>query len=213
MMLSTGVIRYFLELCEQAFDFAMLEGFNWENPRPISAEEQTKAAKYVSRYKIKDIEGYEPYGRSLRIFVQNLGNVFKEFHRSPDVTLGEPEPNHICTNDFSIIDRSKKVLNSAIMWGVVQERIPTKEKSSQLPVESTDYHLNKIYCPFFEISYRKKRKIFIQSKNFEALLSGDESAAKKAAREVISRKLKNEDDINVGVIEQITIFDGDDYID
>jgi hypothetical protein len=213
MMLSTGVIRYFLELCEQAFDFAMLEGFNWDNPRPITADEQTKAAKYVSRYKIKDIEGYEPFGRALRIFVQNIGNVFKELHRSADTTLGEPEPNHLCTNDFAIKDRSKKVLNSAIMWGVLQERIPTKEKTAKLPSETIDYHLNKIYCPFFEISYRKKRKIFITSKTFEAFLSGEESEAKNASKDIISRRQRKENDSSEMFVEQLTIFDGDEDFD
>jgi hypothetical protein len=212
LMLSTGVIRYFLELCEQAFDFAMLDGFDWSAPRTISSEEQTRAARYVSKYKIKDIDGYEPHGRSLRIFVQNIGNIFREFHRSPDLTLGEPEPNHICTSDFSIKDRAKTILNSALMWGVIQEREPTKEKSSILPIETVDYHINKMYCPYFEISYRKKRKLTLSAKIFETLLSGDELEAKEAAHEIISRKRKQKEFLKTNG-EQLTFFDGDEEFD
>jgi hypothetical protein len=188
-MLSSGVIRYFLELCEQSFDFAMLNDFTWRNPRPITPDEQTKAARYVSRYKVKDIEGYEPFGKALRIFVQNIGEIFGEFHRNPNITLGEPELNHFYTKTFEIDDSTRKVLNSAIMWIVLQERAPTKEKETELSVNFVDYHLNHIYCPYFEISYRQKRKLFIAPDELGALLSGDERNAKRAAKDLVNRRI------------------------
>ena len=43
VMLSSGIVRYFLELCEQAFNFAIMNGFGWEQPSPLSPEIQTKA--------------------------------------------------------------------------------------------------------------------------------------------------------------------------
>ncbi|KXY34996.1 ORC-CDC6 family AAA ATPase [Bacillus sp. FSL K6-0067] len=207
MMLSTGVIRYFLELCEQAFDFALIGDFDWNNPRKISPQEQSKAARYVSKYKVRDISGYEPNGKYLKIFVQNLGEIFKEFHRNPQLTLGEPEPNHFYTNDSAINEEAETVLNSAIMWGVLQERIPTKEKISDLPIETIDYHLNRIYCPYFEISYRKKRKIYLDKENLQGLLSGKEDLAKEAAKKVIDNKLNKS--YNNSTLEQLSLFDGD----
>lgn len=206
-MISSGVIRYFLELCEQSFDFAMLDGFAWDNTRPITPEEQSKAARYVSRYKIKDIEGYEPFGRFLRIFVENIGEVFGEFHRNPNVTLGEPEINHFYTDTFALNDSTRRVLNSAIMWAVLQERTPTKEKATELPVEFVDYHLNHIYCPYFEISYRQKRKLFIKPDQLTTLLSGDERNAKMAARELVSARLgRKRTAPDLTSLEQIRLF-------
>jgi len=210
MMLSNGVIRYFLELCEQAFDFAMDSGFNWDEPCEISPEDQTKAARYVSRYKIKDIDGYEPFGRVLRIFVHQIGNLFRELHRNPDTTLGEPEPNHFSLNGFTIDEKTKLVLDSAVMWGVLQERTPTKEKDVARPVEIFDYHLNRIYCPFYEISYRKKRKITFSSEQFNKLMSGSEDLSKSAVREILSQK---KGDKSRNLVEQLSIFDGVELID
>lgn len=201
-MLSSGVIRYFLELSEQAFDFAMLGDFTWDNPRKITPQEQTKAARYVSRYKVKDIEGYEPFGRSLRIFVENIGEIFGELHRNSNITLGEPEYNHFYTKTFALDDSTRKVLNSAIMWTVLQERTPTKEKETELPVEFIDYHLNHIYCPYFEISYRQKRKLFIDSDKLVHLLSGDEEKAKRTAKEFVTRRIARK----TTPIKQLKIF-------
>lgn len=51
--LSSNIVRYFLELCEQTFKIAFLNEYNWDSS--ISPEIQTEAASYVSEYKIVDI--------------------------------------------------------------------------------------------------------------------------------------------------------------
>lgn len=191
-MLSSGVVRYFLELCERSFDFALMDGFSWSMPRGISPEEQTSAARFVSRYKIRDITGYAPYGRELRTFVQGLGLVFENLHHNPNTTLGEPEPNHFCADDFSISERSKEILNSAVMWAVLQDRQPTKQKAS-LPKEMVDYHLNHIYCPYYGISYRSKRKIELSRDQLEGLLAGDQPQVGEAIDEILHREKKGEE--------------------
>ena len=53
--LSSGVIRYFLELCEQAFNLALNDNFDWNNVQMIPCEVQSRAARYVSKYKIDEI--------------------------------------------------------------------------------------------------------------------------------------------------------------
>lgn len=175
--LSSNIVRYFLELCEHSFKFAFLEGYNWN--LPISPEIQTEAAHYVSEYKIVDIAGYEPYGKELRIFVQYLGQIFNKLHTAENTTLGEPEPNHFSTKDLSLPELSKKKIASAVMWNVLQEGEPTKKKQSVLSPETVDYYLNKIYVPYFGISYRDQRKITISVDIINDLFSGDESLAKK----------------------------------
>lgn len=174
--LSSNIVRYFLELCEQSFKIAFLNDYAWESR--ISPETQTEAARYVSEYKIVDIAGYEPYGRELRIFVQYLGQIFNKLHTAEDSTLGEPEPNHFNTKDLSLPDSLKKIIASAIMWNVLQEGETTKKKQSKLSPETVDYYLNKIYVPYFGISYRNQRKIFISVDILKDLLNGDEKSAK-----------------------------------
>ncbi len=159
LALSSNIVRYFLELCEQSFKIAFLNDYDWNSP--ISPETQTEAARYVSEYKIVDIAGYEPYGKELRIFVQYLGQIFYKLHTADGNTLGEPEPNHFNTKDLSLPEASRKIIASAIMWNVLQEGEPTKKKQSKLSPETVDYYLNKIYVPYFGISYRNQRKVFI----------------------------------------------------
>lgn len=175
--LSSYIVRYFLELCEQAFSIAFFNNFDWNEK--ISPEIQTEAARYVSEYKIVDIAGYEPYGKKLRIFVQYLGQIFYKLHTSENNSLGEPEPNHFNTKDLSLSTQDKSLISSAIMWNVLQEGEPTKRKDSKLSPETVDYYINKIYTPYFGISYRNQRKIFLEVDILESLLSGDEEEAKK----------------------------------
>ena len=190
--LSSFTVRYFLELCERAFYIASDNGFDWN--RPITPEEQTEAARYVSDYKITDISGYEPYGKDLRVFIQYLGRIFYKLHTDEKTTLGEPEPNHFSTKDLSLSDEIRQRISSAIMWNVLQADNPTKRKQSLLSPETVDYYMTKIYAPYFGISYRNQRKIQLSVDILKDLFSGDE----KKAQEAFSRffKEKSESDFN-----------------
>ena len=55
------------------------------------------------------------------------------------------------------------------MHNVLQFELPTKEKSNSA-VETTDYHINHIYCPYFKISHRRKRKIYLDPTELKTLL-------------------------------------------
>ena len=100
-ILSSNIVRYFLELCEHAFQIAFLDDYAWNGP--LSPEIQSAAAQYVSEYKIVDIAAYEPHGHALRVFVQYLGKIFYRLHTGEDNTLGEPEPNHFNTKERSLV--------------------------------------------------------------------------------------------------------------
>lgn len=179
--LSSNIVRYFLELCEQAFRIAFLSNYSWD--ATIEAEVQTEAARYVSEYKVEDIVGYEPYGKDLRLFIQYLGQIFYKLHTAENNSLGEPEPNHFNTKDLSLSAKTKFLISSAIMWNVLQEGEPTKRKQSKLSPETVDYYINKIYVPYFGISYRNQRKIPLTVDVLDKLLSGNEEQAKSGFRD------------------------------
>lgn len=202
--LSSSIVRYFLELCEQTFRIAFLNGYSWD--KPIPPEYQTEAARYVSEYKIVDIAGYEPYGKELRMFVQYLGQIFYKLHTVENNTLGEPEPNHFNTKDLSLQDQEKKRINSAIMWNVLQEGEPTKRKQSKLSPETVDYYLNRIYAPYFGISYRNQRKIQLDVGILRDLLSGDEAQVKKGFREFFKMQ-PDQPVVNENPSHQLSLFD------
>ncbi|AFM02259.1 hypothetical protein Desde_3996 [Desulfitobacterium dehalogenans ATCC 51507] len=188
--LSSNIVRYFLELCEQAFRITYLDDYHWNNP--ISPEIQTEAAKYVSEYKVLDIASYEPHGKELRIFIQYLGLIFYNLHTAELNTLGEPEPNHFSTKDLSLSMHIKELIASAIMWNVLQEGEPTKRKQSKLSPETVDYYINKIYVPYFMISYRNQRKIQLDANILEQLFSGDDNKAKMGFRSYFKKSQTEE---------------------
>lgn len=203
--LSSKNVRYFLELCEQAFRMAFWDEYNWQGE--ISQQIQTEAAIYVSKYKVTDISGYEPYGKELRIFIQYLGDIFYKLHTDKNTTLGEPEPNHFSTKDLSLSGKLKKLISSAIMWNVLQEQKATKQKESKLSPETVDYYINKIYVPYFGISYRNQRKISIDVPILELLFSGDETEARKGLNMFLKSGLDNGKKVNnIIASKQLSLF-------
>lgn len=205
-MLSSGIIRYFLELCEHAFDFAISNKFSIENLRPLTIVEQSKAARYVSRYKISDIEWFKPHGNILKRFILLLGQMYRELQTNSNVTLGEPEQNHFYTKPNELDKESSQLLEIAVMHNVLQEKLPTKEKDD-LPIEIIDYHINHIYCPYFDISYRKKRKIQISPDELRDLFLSNSAEAKKTARMILQRFRSLVDSKVSPSLEQLDLFE------
>lgn len=206
VLLSSGIVRYFLELCEQAFNFAIMNGFGWEHPCPLSPEIQTKAARFVSRYKVEEISSFPLYGSNLRIFIQCLGQIFKELHRNERLTLGEPEPNHFTMDALDSLEY-RDALDCAIACSALQELPQTKGKEA-LNTHILDYHLNKIYAPYFEISYFKKRKIVFTNSQISNLLSGDKSKAEQVSKEYLDRYWSRKNTIpeSKDLSQQTTLF-------
>lgn len=189
-MLSSGIIRYFIELCEQAFDFAQLNGFTWTAPRALTHEEQTKAARYVSKYKVNDIERY-PMGAKLRQLTMSLGTVFQALHTGRNTTLGEPEVNHFSVAaDQLAADSSgvRELLAEAVLWAILQNRPSTKDKEVERKADTLDYHLNHIYCPYFGISYRQKRKVELSVAQLASLSGSEEVALRSTIRGVLKEE-------------------------
>lgn len=213
--LSSGVVRYFLELCEQTFNIAMMEGFSWNDVKQISPDIQTRAAKYVSQYKVNEIASYPTCGKCLRIFVQCFGEICRDLHRNENSTLGEPEINHFTTESLQLSPEIERALSDAVTCLVLQKLPQTKSKKS-LRTDILDYHLNKIYTPYFEISFNKKRKLKFDVHLLEQLFSSDIDIANRAARYYLDkywgRKAKktsgqHSEDTDI----QLTLFEEDGY--
>lgn len=205
VMLSSGIARYFLELCEQAFNYALMNDYKWDQPQMLSPEIQTKAAKFVSRHKVEEVSSYPIYGINLRIFIQFLGEIFKDLHRNDRLTLGEPEPNHFTIDSLDLLDR-REILKSAITWSVLQELPQTKGKEN-VKTHIVDYHLNKIYAPYFEISCLKNRKIVFTNRELSTLLSGNKADAEDTAKAYLDKYWRNKSDLPDGdTPQQIALF-------
>jgi hypothetical protein len=164
-------------LAEYAFDYAFNNTenpFSFNSPRELTVEEQTKAVYFVSNFKIKEIDSYEPYGYKLRDFTRALGRIFHAIQTNPNATLGEVEQNHFETKVNELKKHNTEaeaLLKFAIRNKILEEDTPTKTKSEDV-VEFTDFHLNHIYCPAFKISHLRKRKIPISYLDLAKLFCG-----------------------------------------
>lgn len=188
---SSGISRYFIELCENAFKNAYRNGFSFNEPRKISQSEQTNSAYYVSKYKINDIETYTPNSDKLKRFIMYLGSIFKALHN--DKKLSEPERNHFSTQYDMLTEESKGFLNNAILYSVFQKREQTKDKDTSIDSNNSEYHLNHIYAPYFQISARRIRSLKIDASQLEILIHGETAKAKTTANSFVKR-ITNDDD-------------------
>lgn len=205
--LSSGIVRFFLELCEQAFSMALQKDFSWTDKKMIPPNIQTRAANYISRKQIMELDTYSVYGKQIHIFTSALGTLFKDLHRNDNTTLGEPEQNHFSINSLNSIDeKTMQGIDNAIRCSVLQELPLTKEKEV-INTNTVDYHLNKIFAPFFEISCLRKRKIELDGNMLSDMLSSNNMLAEKAVKDYLRAYWKNKISDDTGNnIEQLSLF-------
>lgn len=166
--LSKGNIRHFLELCHKSFERSSFETNSGEE---IAPSLQADAARQTSAAFLGEIRSFGGRGNQLHTFVLSLGSVFSLAHQRP--TLSENEQSH-----FSITRGLQELtaddvsfLREAVKWSVLFEEKETKTKGTYAPI-TTDYVLNPIYAPYFHISYRKKRKLSLNSDQLICLIRG-----------------------------------------
>ena len=133
-----------------------------------------------------------------------MQEIFKDLHRNDRLTLGEPEPNHFTIDSLDLLEK-REVLNCAITCSVLQELPQTKGKES-VKTHIVDYHLNKIYAPYFEISCLKNRKIVFTNKELSSLLGGNKVDAENTAKAYLEKYWSNKSVLSDDVPQQIALF-------
>ena len=172
-MLSSGIIRNFMELCYQSFNIAIFEE-NEEiiKKRVISLEIQTKGARTRAERFIEVIERIPEYGKEIKSLLFSIGAILKTWQLDP--RLAEPEVAYFCIDTTSLSERGKRVIDVAVQWSVLQQKAPMKGKSPNEPLKDV-YALNHIFAPYFGISYRiRGRKAAFSKKDLETLMFGSD---------------------------------------
>ncbi len=190
--LSSGVIRSFLELVEESFNNALFyssDRLDFKKPRQLTQIEQSDAAHKVSKNKIDEIESYEPHGFRLKYFTLALGKIFRSHHISPSSTLGEVEQNHF-TTEYNTLKQNKEeafiLFQEALKNKILEQGESSKTKDG---IEFFDFHINHIYCPYFGISHRRKRKLKISAQDIEGLLIGSEKQIESIVTKYLFRSI------------------------
>jgi hypothetical protein len=167
--LASGNIRHFLELCHKSLRKAPLA--ERCDLIAVGVSEQAEAAREASAAFLGEVRSFGPSGNRLHSFVLTLGSLFALAHRRP--AQSEPEVSHfgIASGRESLSDDDHRFLCEALRWSVLEEEPETKAKDPLQP-PSSDWVLNPIYAPYFHITYRKKRKLGLHTRDVIVLIRG-----------------------------------------
>ena len=171
--MSKGNVRHFLELCHTAFTAS-----STAHPTAISPKQQAEAASQVAVSLLPEVRSFGNLGNNLHSFLLRLGRLFALSQRR--TAQSEPERTHFAIKDGedSITDGALALLREAVKWSVLFEERETKAKSFGSP-QVVDYVLNPIYAPYFQISYRKGRKLELSGQDFNILSTGSADEFRK----------------------------------
>ncbi len=99
-LLSSGIIRFFLELCGMSYYFAIQEGTNVKGGEQIRIEHQKDAAYTLSAYYLATIrKNIVDYGPQIQQLTIDLGDIFRQKLLTH---LSEPEAARVAISDSSI---------------------------------------------------------------------------------------------------------------
>lgn len=166
--ISSGNLRHFLSLCSKAIE--RTESFSWQSAC-LSLETQAEAAYETSLKFLNEIRTFGPSGEKLHGFTLRLGTLFRALQTMPP--MSEPEQNQISVTSGEVLLTTEDVLflREAVKHSVLLEQLGNKSKDA-IPTDVLDYQLNPIYAPYFNISFRRKRKLSISAENLIVLVRG-----------------------------------------
>jgi hypothetical protein len=169
--LSSGIVGHFIELCRRAFAQAGWSGIEiLLETGGIDKKLQNIAATEFSNSEKQQVGRIETYGGIISKFVDNIGNIFREYHK--DFRIKYPETNQIAINIDSIQDKElQNAIKAAINWSIIQRK-PKMQLTSPSEQLQDIYTLNRIFSPAFQISYRTRggKSIVINAETLRKLM-------------------------------------------
>lgn len=159
LTLAHGNIRYFLELIDEA----IAEHFSRHGPPSDSDNElaldpvaQTQAAREVGLRRLDQVEGLAEHGVELKRLVLAIGKVFFELARAP---LGRtPEVTQfVLSGNPASVQKIRKLLDEGVAY-LAFDVAPRTKATTAVEMRDDEYRLHPIFCAFFEISHRRKRR-------------------------------------------------------
>lgn len=133
--------------------------FLLSNPKsisPIPARIQSKAIIKRSTRIIDNLDNRLPHGIRVKFFLLNLGTLFRFFQLDPLSPISTPNGFSL-KNRINLIsglsDQTKMIINETLSYGFLEE----KEHADVSYKDSRRwrYDLNRILCPYFNISIRR----------------------------------------------------------
>ncbi|MEJ6551178.1 MULTISPECIES: hypothetical protein [Psychrobacter] len=203
LALANGNIRYLLELVDTVLKDYLEECKNKEevNEYPIiSPAIQTYAAVKVGKKNLSELEGLSVEGAKLTKLLLSLGRIFGVLASKP---LNQtPEANQFQIR-FKAEDEESinKIIRQAIMH-LALIRHSGNKLTEENSTKDYDYMIHPIFSAFFVFSYRKKRKITLNSNDLLSLVYRPHEGIKK----VLESNRSQEPSLDLP--DQMQLFEG-----
>ena len=175
IQLAGGNIRFLLQLVEASLTRHIREGHGLD--QPLSPGLQTYAAQAIGRANLTELEGMSVRGAQLTKLLLGLGRVFERMAASPEGHAPE-------VNQFEVVDtfgtptqkdESDALLEAAVMHLALSRRSGSK-LAGQGETRDWDFMIYPIFAPFFNFSYRRKRKMALTPDQILALINSPRSS-------------------------------------
>jgi hypothetical protein len=164
----------------------------------ISPKSQTLAARNVGKRRLNQLEGLADHGVQLKRLVLAIGKVFFELAREPSGKAPEVT-SFVLSGVADDIGNVQKLLEDGIAH-LAFESDPRTKLTSKAEMRDDEYRLHRIFCAFFEISHRKKRRITFDARYLLGVL--DDHPAKSISALLENRRQSPEEELP----EQLALF-------
>lgn len=212
VLLSSGIIRYFLELCGASYYFARQDNVDVKKGNHLSIKHQTDAAYSLSSYYLDTIrKNVAEYGEQIQQFIIDLGNIFRHKllnHQS------EPEAARISILDpHSLEAPSMKKLRDILYTTEIHTYLQADKGIGGIKpkhateVQPREYLLNRIFAPELQFSPRTRWRTKFSCQELSDLLDIDKR--KKTKAQLITKVAKIIDYDPKSAEDQVELFDQD----
>lgn len=156
--LANGNTRTFINLCRAIISDALFyENDTFRRTGVITKETQSRAIHNYSQEEFDEVCAIITYGYNIRNLIINIGNVFSVYHK--DKRIRYPETNQF-TFDVSALQLFNSddfnIIQMALSWAMIIKRERLQRLTAGSSQKGYIYHINKIFYPIFNISYRTR---------------------------------------------------------
>ena len=192
--LANGNIRYLMELVYRAYYIYLQE--DGDVTKPIPYDKQTIAAHDVGWRNLAELEGAWKKGVQITKLVQALGSLFAKIAAyrgkiAPELVQFDIE-GELKPQTQELVDAS--VMNLALI------RMSTNKMSGK-EIKTYQYSLHPIFAPYFQFSFRRKRKLSLSDEEIRGCVESPEATVDAILRR---KKILIEDE---EAENQPTLFD------
>ncbi len=203
--LASNNIRYLLELVDRSYVMHLKSDETLDaNIRP---QVQTQICQEVARKNLRELEGLSVDGAHLTKLLLGLGRIFQVMALQPEGHA--PEVNQFDlsreTSDIGGSGSSENIdvdrlLKAAVMHLVLLQS-PGNKLADEGDTRDSDYMIHPIFSPFFEYSYRRKRKMKLAPGELGALVANP----RETIRAILKRMGRN-DNSGMELPPQLMLF-------